>query len=135
MYKIGEFSKIVDMSVRTLRYYDECGILKPEYTDTFSGYRYYTDENVYQAEVIKLLKEVDFSLDEILAYQDNLTPEVIRKKKEDVLRQMYLLELKTQRLDILESDLENNRPIIRSNENPQIKVLRKANEEGIRKAS
>lgn len=135
MYKIGEFSKMVDMSVRTLRYYDECGILKPEYTDTFSGYRYYTDENVYQAEVIKLLKAVDFSLEEILAYQDSLTPEVIRKKKEDILRQMYLLELKTQRLDILENDLVNNNPIIRNTEDSQVKVLRKVNEEGIRKAS
>lgn len=135
MYKIGEFSKMVDMSVRTLRYYDECGILKPEYTDTFSGYRYYTDENVYQAEVIKLLKAVDFSLEEILAYQDSLTPEVVRKKKEDILRQMYLLELKTQRLDILESNLENNNPIIRNSEDSQIRVLRKVNEEGIRKAS
>ena len=38
-YKIGEFSKLVGISVKTLRYYDECGVLKPSKIDTFTGCR------------------------------------------------------------------------------------------------
>ena len=58
MYKIGEYSKITDLAVRTLRYYDEIGVLKPEYIDDFSGYRYYTDRNIteqFQVFLIVLL--------------------------------------------------------------------------------
>ena len=54
MYKIGEFSKIVDIPVRTLRYYDEFGILKPSDVDNFTGYRYYSDENIIECHLIKL---------------------------------------------------------------------------------
>lgn len=134
MYKIGEFSKLVDISVRTLRYYDEYGLLKPEYTDTFSGYRYYTDDNIVEAEIIKLLKNLDFSLEEIYLYKNNLTPDIIKNKIDELQRQMYLLELKCQRLDILRDNLSNGKTILYTNDS-DVKVLRKLNEEGIRKAS
>ena len=55
MYKIGNFSKIVDIHVRTLRYYDEVRILEPRETDKFTGYRYYSDENISECEQIKLI--------------------------------------------------------------------------------
>lgn len=134
MYKIGEFSKLVDISVRTLRYYDEYGLLKPEYIDTFSGYRYYTDDNIVEAEIIKLLKSLDFSLEEIYLYKNNLTPDIIKNKIDELQRQVYLLELKCQRLDILRDNLSNGKTILYTN-NSDVKVLRRLNEEGIRKAS
>ena len=40
MFKIGEFSKLVHISVTTLRYYDQVGLLKPVEIDRFTGYRY-----------------------------------------------------------------------------------------------
>ena len=46
LYKIGDFSKKVNVSVRTLRYYDEIGILLPAEIDLFTNYRYYTDEQI-----------------------------------------------------------------------------------------
>lgn len=42
MYKIGEFSKLSKMTVKTLRFYADTGILVPEYTDEFTGYRFYS---------------------------------------------------------------------------------------------
>ena len=42
MLKIGEFSKLVQVSVPTLRYYDQIGLLKPVEVDRFSGYRFYS---------------------------------------------------------------------------------------------
>lgn len=40
-YRIGEFSKLTKVTVKTLRYYDEIGLLKPAHTDRWNGYRYY----------------------------------------------------------------------------------------------
>ena len=43
MLKIGDFSKLSRISIRMLRYYDDCGLLKPEKVDSFTGYRYYKE--------------------------------------------------------------------------------------------
>ena len=49
MFKIGEFSKLSLVSVRMLRHYGELGLLMPEETDVFTGYRYYSaDRNAYE---------------------------------------------------------------------------------------
>ena len=42
MYKIGEISKLCNLPVKTLRYYDSVGLLAPDYVDRFTGYRYYS---------------------------------------------------------------------------------------------
>ena len=65
MYKIGEFSQISRMSVKTLRYYDEEGILPPEYIDEDNGYRYYAKASIDKARQISTLRRFDFSIDEI----------------------------------------------------------------------
>jgi DNA-binding transcriptional MerR regulator len=46
MFKIGEFSKLSQVSVRMLRYYDEIGILKPAEVDYFTNYRLYSTEQI-----------------------------------------------------------------------------------------
>ena len=65
LYKIGEFSKLVNVPVKTLRYYDEINLFKPQEIDLFSGYRYYSEQQIDDLEVILSLKEVGFSLEEI----------------------------------------------------------------------
>lgn len=60
MYRIGEFSKIVDIPIRTSRYYDEYGVLKPSEVDVFTNYRYYSDKDIIQCKLIKILKSLDF---------------------------------------------------------------------------
>lgn len=65
MYKIGEFSKLCQISVKTLRYYADTGLLKPQYQDIFTGYRYYSAGQLQEAVRIQALKELGFSLDEI----------------------------------------------------------------------
>ena len=72
VYKIGDFSSIVNISIRTLRYYDDIGLLKPEIVDKFTNYRYYTEDNVVEACFITLLKEVGFTLQEIIDYKNFL---------------------------------------------------------------
>ncbi len=65
MFKIGEFSKISQVSIKTLRYYDHLGLLKPAHIDRFNGYRYYTLTQLPKLYRILALKDLDFSLDQI----------------------------------------------------------------------
>lgn len=125
MYKIGDFSKIVNISVRTLRYYDECGILVPSEIDEFTGYRYYNDENIIECELIKLLKSLDFTLEEIFEYKDCIDETVIKRKKKEIEERMYLLKLKYERLTLMEKELQTKGSILNQNKNKEVRVLRR----------
>ena len=65
MYRIGNFARLGRMSVRTLRYYDEIGLLKPIEVDDFTGYRYYAEEQLPKLKYISALKAAGLSLDDI----------------------------------------------------------------------
>lgn len=69
MYKIGELSKLCNISVKTLRYYDSQGILCPEEIDPFTGYRYYSAAQLSDCYRILAMKELGFTLEEIRAGQ------------------------------------------------------------------
>lgn len=105
MYKIGEFSKIVNMSVRTLRYYDEINILKPGYVDNFSNYRYYTEENINEANLITILRSVGFSLEEILMYKENLNEDAINNKITSLEMEIEDINLKIRKLNIIKEQI------------------------------
>lgn len=65
MIRIGDFSRISQTPVSTLRYYDEVGLLKPVEVDHFTGYRYYTFDQLTRLHRILALKDLGFSLEEI----------------------------------------------------------------------
>lgn len=65
MYKIGDFSKITNLTVKTLRYYDEQNILIPSYRDDENSYRYYGEKDFEKAQFIATLRAFDFSISEI----------------------------------------------------------------------
>lgn len=65
LYQIGKVSKLCNISIKTLRYYDEIGLLKPRVTDEFTGYRYYSTDQLIYILTIKHLKEAGFPLKEI----------------------------------------------------------------------
>jgi DNA-binding transcriptional MerR regulator/effector-binding domain-containing protein len=65
MFTIGEFSKITGLSVKTLRFYHEEGLLVPTSVDDATGYRYYDGSLVEVARTIAFLKSLDFTLAEI----------------------------------------------------------------------
>lgn len=60
MFKIGEFSKLTQVSVRMLRYYDEVDLLKPVKVDKFTNYRLYSVEQIQTLQKILLLRDMDF---------------------------------------------------------------------------
>jgi predicted transcriptional regulator YdeE/DNA-binding transcriptional MerR regulator len=65
MLKIGEFSKIAQVSIKTLRFYDQVGLLKPAHIDRYNGYRYYDLSQLVQMNRILAFKDLDFSLEQI----------------------------------------------------------------------
>ena len=73
--KIGEFAKICGTKISVLRHYDKENLLVPQYTDKFSGYRYYCSEQILVFHRINALKKAGFSLQEI--------KEIISERKSD----------------------------------------------------
>lgn len=87
MIKIGDLAKICNVSTQTLRYYDAEGVLKPDITDSSSGYRFYSLDAVEKYKQILFYKNLGFSLEEIKRIQsatyDGLL-DILKKKKEEL---------------------------------------------------
>ena len=65
MYRIGEFSRIVGVTIKALRYYDDIKLLSPAHVDEDNGYRYYDEANYKKALWIKSMKKYHFTIKEI----------------------------------------------------------------------
>lgn len=69
-YTAGEFAKLSGVSTRTIRFYDEKGLLKPvDYSE--SGYRYYDKDSFARLQKILMFKYLGFSLEQIVALMKN----------------------------------------------------------------
>lgn len=78
MIKIGEFSRMVQVSVPTLRYYDQVGLLRPVEVDRSTGYRYYSASQLPRLHRIVALRGLGFSLEQIGAMLEGVTSEQMR---------------------------------------------------------
>lgn len=103
MFKIGDFSKLAQIPVATLRYYDQVGLLKPDKVDRFTGYRYYSAQQLSRLHRILALKGLGFSLEQIGTVLDQgLTPEemrgMLRLRQAQISQQ--LIDVQNQLLDV-----------------------------------
>jgi effector-binding domain-containing protein len=79
MIRIGDFSRISQVSIKTLRYYDEVGLLRPAQVDDFSGYRYYNFDQLARLHRILALKDLGFSLEQVgRLLNENISAEQLR---------------------------------------------------------
>ena len=65
MLRIGDFSRLARVTIKTLHHYDEAGLLRPAHVDAQTGYRYYTATQLETLRRILLLKDLGFTLEEI----------------------------------------------------------------------
>ncbi len=65
MFKIGEFSKLSQVTIKTLRFYDQAGLLQAAQVDPMTGYRYYSADQLPRLNRILALKALGFSLEQI----------------------------------------------------------------------
>ena len=93
--QINEFAKLTGVSVRTLHYYDEIGLLKPAFVDAQNGYRFYDENSLLRMQEILFYRELDFSLKSILEILSS--PDYDKQKA--LAEQRKLLELKKERLE------------------------------------
>ncbi len=103
MFRIGEFSKIAQVTGSQLRYYDEIGLLKPAEIDEWTGYRYYSAQQLPRLNRILALKDLGLSLDQVKRLLDG-------DISADEIRGMFALK-KAQIEQNLREDLTNLRHI------------------------
>lgn len=97
MLKIGDFSKLGQVSVKTLHYYDQIGLLKPVKIDPFTSYRYYSIDQLPRLNRILALKDLGFSLDQIGVLLDEDLPAaqirgMLRMRQADIHLQMEQMQ-------------------------------------------
>ena len=105
MLQIGEFSKICQVSVKTLHHYDKIGLLAPTEVDRITGYRFYQLEQIDTMNYIQRLKRYGFSLEEIqsiLAISDN------NELKNRLRQQEEKLKLEQQEMAIILNELQTH---------------------------
>ncbi|MDD6878854.1 MAG: MerR family transcriptional regulator [bacterium] len=113
LYKIGKFAKIVDTSIRTLRYYDEIDLLKPIEIDLFTGYRYYSKEQIDDFNIIKSLQYVGFSLEEIKEGWNKFDNDFMISKRNELLNSIDDVVLKIKEIDELRSKIVDGKIFLR----------------------
>lgn len=127
MLSIGEFSKICKVTTRTLRYYDDIGLIKPRFVNEENGYRFYEISQIRDILMVSRLKEYDFSLEEIMEIQkvnniDFTLSKIIAKEEEIkmIINKFYDIE-KQMQSDILR--LKKGFDIMSFVENIEVKVI------------
>ncbi len=102
MLRIGDFSRLGQVTVRTLRLYDEMGLLKPAHVDDATGYRYYSSGQLSRLNRILVLKDMGFSLEQIACLlQSNLSA--------DQLRSMFMMKQAELERDVHEKKMRLGR--------------------------
>ena len=89
MFRIGEFSKMSKTTIKTLRFYDEIGLLKPEEVDDCTGYRFYTTNQLMELHRVQALRQIGLSINEIkqvLAESDVLS--ILERRRNEILAQL-----------------------------------------------
>jgi predicted transcriptional regulator YdeE len=108
MLKIGDFSKITQVSIKTLRYYDKLGLLKPTWINRYTGHRFYQVGQIARLNRILVMKELGFTLEQIhqFLHENQSTEELrglLKMKKAELEHQ---LQLEQERLQFIKNRLE-----------------------------
>lgn len=119
MLSIGEFSKICGVSTKTLRYYDEIGLINPDEINAESGYRYYSIEQLKKMLYINRLKSYRFSLEEIrtmMQLEEDQSEEMLcsalNKKRNEIQEKLKAFEYLVKQLSHDIANLEKGTPIM-----------------------
>lgn len=111
LFTIGEIAALFSVNIRTLRYYDEYGILKPEKTDPQTGYRYYSTRQFERLNTIKYLRALDMPLEKIRLFFENRDTQMLRtllrEQREETLAQLEVLKKIEKKLERRLSQLDD----------------------------
>lgn len=111
MFKIGDFSRLGQVSVRMLRHYDDLDLFKPAYIDRFTGYRYYTIEQLPRLNRILALKDLGIPLEKIADLLGQNLPlaelqNLLRSQQVELQEQIQVAQARMNRLSARLDQLE-----------------------------
>lgn len=114
LFSIGDVAKMFHISVGSLRHYEQMGLLKPEYVEKSSGYRYYSVRQFEVLNTIRYLRALDMPLTEIADFLGNRD---VNRIKEKLLVQKKIVLAKQAELKRIEKKIENRLKSIADAEN------------------
>jgi effector-binding domain-containing protein len=115
MLKIGDFSRLSRVTVKTLRFYDDMGLLKPVQIDPYTGYRYYSVEQLPRLNRILAYKDLGFSLEQIRGLLEENPPlsqlrsmlllkqSEVRTRMEEDQRRLSRLEVRLKQIEFADN--------------------------------
>lgn len=115
-YTAGEFAKKAGVTIRTIRFYDGKGLLKPSSLSE-SGYRLYTDEDFAKLQIILTLKYLGFSLEDIIALTITENTE-IDCLKDSLELQLEMVRNKMKHLELIEKSILEAKKVIEEDKKP-----------------
>lgn len=131
LFKIGEIAELYHINIRTLRYYDSIDLLKPEYVDERTGYRYYGSSQFEQLNTIRYLRELQVPLEQI---RDFLQYREIAGVKKILYNQIEEVEKKQHELENVKRKIRNRISQIESAQNgkkDEIEIRNISNREAV----
>lgn len=121
LFQIGEVAKLFQVSVGSLRHYEQAGLLTPQYIDPDSGYRYYSTQQFEVLNTIRYLRVLDMPLDQIADFLHNRDVDVIEEK---MLRQKKAVIEKQRELKNIERKIDHRLRQLREARNAELDVIR-----------
>lgn len=112
MFKIGEFSRLTQVSIRMLRYYDETGLLKPAQIDALTGYRLYSAGQIAQLRRILMLKDMGFAHPEVsaaLLATDLEFSQMLTRRRLEIQNDIQTQQERLKKIEQAEQDLMQGR--------------------------
>lgn len=109
LFSIGDVATLFHLSVSSLRHYENVGLIKPEYTDPESGYRYYGARQFEVLNSIRYLRALDMPLSEIADFLGNRD---VERMEEKLLSQKKAVREKLEELKRIERKIDNRLSMI-----------------------
>lgn len=121
LFQIGDVARMFHLSPGSLRHYEQAGLLKPEYIDTQTGYRYYSVRQFEVLNTIRYLRALDMPIRQIEDFLKNRDIDVIEDK---LLKQKELLVKKQRELALIEKKIDHRLQQLRDAMNSELDVIR-----------
>ena len=120
LFQIGDVARMFHISTGRLRHYEQAGLLKPEYIDQDTGYRYYSVRQFEILNTIRYLRALDMPLEQIDDFLKNRDIDVIEDK---LMKQKELVARKQRELAIIEQKIEHRLDQLRDAMNSELDVI------------
>ena len=127
LYRIGMFSKMNQVTIKALRYYDEVGLLRPRFIDPDNGYRYYSSSQLEPLHRLLALRRIGYSIEEIKRVQEGESEQrILQRKKQQLLKEISeRMSMLSQIEGYLQQDEANYHMVIKKIPEVKVATMRK----------